>query len=448
MLLSLILWTLICLTIAIPMETTISCPLISNKLGEWFIYQMARDMMHQTFIYKQSSLASLLKRESISEAYSSGYTIPFQLNQGKVILLNISIGSPPQEIEMVVDTGSSFTWFPSHLNSSHFKSEKSTSWSINNRTSFVEYLDGNFCSIQEGEDIISLGNTTVRIPLGIGSKKGCEAFNYGILGMDKNSDFLKAIQDMSWSSLFSFSFKGDFAKEGENQFTIGGLGEFKEEDIIWIPAHEDSQDWRSALFRIDMPYIAYDGKRFEFHKGHKVGIDTGSTITVLPRHVIEQFWKVVKPKPSLLTFSKDQKLYLFQVYNLTGYMVDQYPAMTLRLGNQEWMINIIDISFGSESEGSEVYPASVFPDSTFDLNGDIGEISLLGATFWSHLKGLIFDYTPENERVGLVPRIRLINKSGLLNPTFISAGKKHVVRYIPLIFIFVLISFIFSSFLI
>jgi hypothetical protein len=39
-------------------------------------------------------------------------------------------------------------------------------------------------------------------------------------------------------------------------------------------------------------------------------------------------------------------------------------------------------------------------------------------------KGLVFDHTPGQERAGLVPRVKLMDKSGLLNPIFVSAGER------------------------
>ena len=182
----------------------------------------------------------------------------------------------------------------------------------------------------------------------------------------------------------------------------------------------------SHLFQIDMPYMAYNRARFDFRRDHKAGIDTGSSITISPVEIVERFWRVVKPKPSSSKLSEGETAPIpFPVYDLTGYTADQHPAMTFRLGE---MCDIVDATFASESEGSEVYLGSVLPHSSFDPNGEIGKISLLGATFWSYLKGLVVDHTQGEERVGLVPRVRLMNKSSLLNLMFVSAGNRGIGR--------------------
>jgi Eukaryotic aspartyl protease len=196
--------------------------------------------------------------------------MPFRFSGGRTILINISVGSPPQEVEVTLDTGSPFTWFPGHPESSHFDPERSTSWSTNNSTKMMEYLDGTHCLTKLDEDMVSLGDTGVRIPLGVGYGKGCNIWSEGILGMDKDSDFLKAMMETSQPLLFSFTFENELTREGENLFTMGGLpAGVTEEDIIW-----SSAKGKSGWFEIDMPYMAYDRERFHFHKGHKVVVDT------------------------------------------------------------------------------------------------------------------------------------------------------------------------------
>jgi hypothetical protein len=134
-----------------------------------------------------------------------------------------------------------------------------------------------------------------------------------MLGIDKNSEILKAMRDASQPSLFSFfSFKNDLTGEGENLFTMGGLPPgIKEEDIIWTPTPDKRQGPMPHLFRIDMPYIAYNGEQFDFHRGHKVGIDTGASITILPGEIVERFSRVVKPKPSSVSLSHGNHHHLF-----------------------------------------------------------------------------------------------------------------------------------------
>jgi len=129
-----------------------------------------------------------------------GDMIPFRISELNQIKINISVGSPPQMVEVVADTGSDFTWVQTEHNSPGQKSlvfhpNKSTSWSKDNGSTAISYLDSRNCSVQNGHDIISIGNTNVRLRLGVGSGNGCEDFNIGILGLSKGSEFLNALAE-------------------------------------------------------------------------------------------------------------------------------------------------------------------------------------------------------------------------------------------------------------
>jgi len=229
-----------------------------------------------------------------------GDMIPFRVSEAKQLILNISVGSPPQSVEVVADTGSPFTWFPTHEkmvgNPFHFSAERSSSWVKANDIEAVGYLDNSHCLAEKGEDIVSIGNLSVRIPLGVGSGHGCDAFSVGFLGLSKISDFLKAVAETSNPLIFSFSFKDNFTGEGENWFAIGGLADLKGEDIYWT--HDKNEGLWSDGFQVDMPYISYNGQRFNFRPGHPVMVDTGATLTMLPEEVLESIWKIVNPPVS------------------------------------------------------------------------------------------------------------------------------------------------------
>jgi hypothetical protein len=138
-------------------------------------------------------------------------------------------------------------------NKPSYQPEKSSTWSTTNQLVDMMYLDNARCLAEAEEDIISIGKSGVRIPLGVGWGPGCDTFGFGILGMSKLSDFLKAVEETSLQSLiFSFSFKDNITGEGENRLAMGGLVGLKEEDIIWIPDNR----WSDG-FQLDMPYISY-----------------------------------------------------------------------------------------------------------------------------------------------------------------------------------------------
>jgi len=173
-----------------------------------------------------------------------------------------------------------------------------------------------------------------------------------------------------------------------------------------------------------MPYISYNGQRYNFSPGHTVEVDTGATLTILPEEVLQNLWKIVAPPVSWSEqYGCNNASILIPVYNLTSYTTEEYPAMAFRLGDKEWTSEVMDTSFGPETEGSNVFISSVVPNTIFSQSVGANDVpSLLGESFLTHLKGLVFDFTPGKERVGMVPRVKLRNKSGSINPMFVSGA--------------------------
>jgi len=225
------------------------------------------------------------------------------------------------------------------------------------------------------------------------------------------------------SPIFSFSFKAPATEEGENLFSLGGLAGLKEEEIIWT----DDKSQGRGVFQVDMPYISYNAHRLDLPQGHSVVVDTGCSVTVLPDEVLDKLWNWMKPQlfSMKFTFGKNTSV-LFPGYDLRGLRTDQRPAMALRLGSKEWISEVVHTTatgqfLGAQGQGTGLFLSSVCPSSVFTEMIHREDIpSILGQQFWGNLKGLVFDFTPGKERVGMVPRVKLTNKSGLLNPMFVS----------------------------
>ena len=223
----------------VPPTTPPFGPLISNSKFKANIgYQLARSVIGRSLGETMAQNRPRIKRNVAFRPHPYGDLIPFRLSEAQVITLNISVGSPPQTVEVLADTGSPCTWVTVPHNSTEKKIQgydpsKSSSWLNDSRTGELTYLDSSSCKVQIGQDIISVGNTTLQLQMGVGSGEGCEGFDMGILGLSKDSAFLKALVETTDTPVYSFSFKDTVTGEGNNWFAIGGLAGLKEEDIIW-----------------------------------------------------------------------------------------------------------------------------------------------------------------------------------------------------------------------
>ena len=85
-------------------------PDVSKKYEPRFSYQMARDVLRRAFVIKRIPSKALAKRQPLHAGqHPTSHTVPFRIIESTHLLINVPVGSPPQEVEVVVDTGSSFT---------------------------------------------------------------------------------------------------------------------------------------------------------------------------------------------------------------------------------------------------------------------------------------------------------------------------------------------------
>jgi hypothetical protein len=139
----------------------------------------------------------------------------------------ISVGSPPQQVSVILDTGSGFTWIQgvkedpdssSPQRPSGFNTDQSQSWRSLNSTTEMIYLDPRIYDIQNGYEVVSVGESMFEIPIGVGRGSDCESFIHGILGLDISSDFLQAFSKSPGNklSIISFAFAEPGNIEGKN----------------------------------------------------------------------------------------------------------------------------------------------------------------------------------------------------------------------------------------
>ena len=170
MLLLLLLTTLLRLAAGVPTSRDGSaCPSIPGNvsdsiLGQHLPYQLARDAIAKWFTRPTGALSKPLRKRDVAlQPHPYGDTIPFRISQAKHLIVNISVGSPPQSVEVIVDTGSDFTWFPTakeaDQNSSRYQAEKSSTWSTTNQLVDMMYVDNARCLAEAGKDIISIGKS-------------------------------------------------------------------------------------------------------------------------------------------------------------------------------------------------------------------------------------------------------------------------------------------------
>lgn len=352
-----------------------------------------------------------------------GDSIPFFMGDGTPYTY-IDIGTPPQKASVVLDTGSHLLWIhgakTSFLGSKYtYNESNSSSWKSENQRLDIGYLDSGRCTIQQGAERVVVAGKEMHMSVGIADTTNCVMLP-SILGLDPRSDFLKAfIREYNDApKIFSFNMNANMETTRGGWFSIGSYAGLDPSDIIWITSTRPGK-----AYQIPLPYVSYDSERFEFEKDHGVIIDTGSNIGVLPDKVLTPLFEKVAGRTTVRSHG-----YLSgsTVFNLSSVPPELYPTMAMRLGDMEWLTEIVnergilEENYYTPQEYQNFSLPNYISDKSLMARNGFKESdwipSILGSPFWSNLKGLVFDFTPGKERVGLIPRVKIVPKDGIISP--------------------------------
>src|SRR5947207_1940340 len=185
----------------------------SSSRAKISVYSEMRNAFHGIFPLEQPSFQ---QKKRMSESVGPGGAVPFWF-EGNRPHIHLWVGSPPQRVTVVLDTGSGYTWVhgpaprnhSSDLGAEFFDSSLSSSWRPQNTRGVFSYLDSSSCVTDQGSERVSLSQTgsTIDIFMGVENNDSCSSLPHGILGLDRSSDLLKAFSRNkgNLSSIFSLS---------------------------------------------------------------------------------------------------------------------------------------------------------------------------------------------------------------------------------------------------
>ncbi|KAI1956038.1 CTD phosphatase Fcp1 [Ophidiomyces ophidiicola] len=224
----------------------------------------------------------------------------------------ISIGNPPQDFKVVLDTGSSNLWVPSEQCSSiacylhkKYDSSASSSYKKNGTEFSIRYGSGSLSGFVS-QDTLKIGDLTIKDQLfaEATSEPGL-AFAFGrfdgILGLGYDSISVNKItppfynmvnQKLIDEPVFGF-YLGDANKEGDQSFaTFGGIDKsLYSGEMIKIPLR------RKAYWEVDFDAIALGDQRAELENTGII-LDTGTSLIALPSTMAELLNKEIGAKKS------------------------------------------------------------------------------------------------------------------------------------------------------
>jgi len=337
--------------------------------------------------------------QSVSKRQGQSVGVPIINQKGDVSYLGtISIGTPPQKLNVVLDTGSSDLWVAGTSctrcpNVPEFDTTKSSSFqeSSNSQDIQINYGSGSVAGSLAAETV-SLGGFTVsqqpfllvdRMTSGLldGQVSGILGLAFQALASTRSKPFWQTLADNNQFSSKEMSFyltremNNPSASELEygGVFTLGGTNSsLYSGDIEFIDLPSTSQN---TFWLLEVSGITVNGKSANVATGSNAlaAIDTGTTLIGGPSSDVAAVWAQVSGSQKA-TDSDLQGFYTFPC--------DTDVQVSFAFGGKSWSISTLDMNLGQVTRGGPCAGA------IFDLNlgTNIGEGSgnpnwVVGATF-------------------------------------------------------------------
>ncbi|KAF2273912.1 aspartyl proteinase [Westerdykella ornata] len=288
----------------------------------------------------------------------------------------ISLGTPPQEFKVVLDTGSSNLWVPStdcnsiacYLHSKYDHSASST-YKKNGSSFEIRYGSGSL-SGYVSQDIFRIGDLTVKHQdFAEATSEPGLAFAFGrfdgIMGLGYDTISVNGIVPPFYNMLdqglldeprFAF-YLGDTNSGEESEATFGGINEdhFKGK-LTKIPLR------RKAYWEVDLDAITFGGNTAELEDTGAI-LDTGTSLIALPSTLAELLNKEIGAKKSFngqYTVECDKR--------------DGLPDLTFTLTGHNFTIGPYDYILEVQGSCISAFMGMDFPEP-------VGPLAILGDAF-------------------------------------------------------------------
>lgn len=320
-----------------------------------------------------------------------GHHVPVSNFMNAQYFSEITIGTPPQNFKVVLDTGSSNLWVPSTECSSiacylhsKYDSAASSSYKANGSDFEIHYGSGSLTGFVS-QDTVTIGDLSIKgQDFAEATKEPGLAFAFGrfdgILGLGYDTLSVNGIvppfynminQGAIDEPLFAFYLADE---SGESEATFGGINkDHISGDITWIPLR------RKAYWEVDLDSIAFGKDVAELEKTGVV-LDTGTSLNVLPTALAEMLNKEIGAKRG----------YNGQ-YTIDCAKKSSLPDITFDLAGHKFPLNSNEYILEVQGSCLSTFQGMDFPEPT-------GPLVILGDAF---LRRYYSIYDLGNNRVGV-----------------------------------------------
>ncbi|KAH7925606.1 acid protease [Leucogyrophana mollusca] len=292
----------------------------------------------------------------------------------------VSIGTPPQNLNLVLDTGSSDLWMATTQCTTctpdiiTFDPSKSSSFKTSASNTQIQYGSGN-AQGTVSQDTVSMGGFTVSAQtlLAVNSITGnlIDDGLSGIMGLGfqtisalEVAPFWVALNSANQlsSPVMSFYFERYVDQVNEidaapgGVFTLGGTNTSLYTgniEFINMPSGSTPSYWYQAV-----DAVTVQGTSITIPSGSSLSaIDTGTTLIGAPTAIVANIWNAV-PGSQALTG---------QYEGMYAFPCTTDVSITISFGGTAWSISSDDMNLGTISTGSSTGPMSGAVDATSDM---------------------------------------------------------------------------------
>jgi hypothetical protein len=291
---------------------------------------------------------------------------------GENYLIRIGLGTPPQYVDLDLDTGSSNLWVnpnclapyfpadrPTCLASGRFDVNKSSSFVNLNQSVTLNYALGS-TSVLVGSDDVHIGSAVIKNQI-LGVASSSTNLSSGILGVGRDSEpydtFITNLfkQNVIQSRAFSLDLRS--IGEPGGSVTFGGIdtgkymGTLKKIPIANVPSAAGTKYW-VALDQITLTATTDSTSRDLNTSGLVVQLDSGSTLSALPQDLYETLGSAFPTA---------------QLDNTTGFylvdcaVADQEGSVDYRFGDKVVSVLYKDAIFKSDQYNVCIFGAQGVP---------------------------------------------------------------------------------------
>lgn len=288
----------------------------------------------------------------------------------------ISLGTPPQDFKVVLDTGSSNLWVPSsECNSiacylhTKYDSSSSSTYKKNGSSFEIKYGSGELSGFVS-QDVFRIGDLTVKhqdfaeatsepgLAFAFGRFDGIMGLGYDTISVNKIvPPFYNMInQGLLDEPVFAF-YLGDTNAQQESEATFGGIDKSHYTgELTKIPLR------RKAYWEVDFDALTFGKDTAEF-EGMGAILDTGTSLIALPSTMAELLNKEIGAKKG---FNGQ--------YSVECDKVDSFPDLTFTLTGHNFTIGPHDYILEVQGSCISAFMGMDFPEP-------VGPLAILGDAF-------------------------------------------------------------------